>query len=273
VPVTRRRRARQKRAQLLRGIRSATGWRRPWPGRAGTSRGPRRSLASREKRCGVAWPATGCGRPAGGAGRPRRPGSRARAGRRGAWAGGGGNIAGPGALLGITRNAGGARRARWGLGAAGGGAEETEPSGITGPPVIEGGEPLPESRPSEAAVAPVAGRVDRTSGRPSIAVLPLSVEGGDDPGRAYFGEGVVEGIIGSLAALRELFVISRTSTSRYRGGADVRVVGQELGVSYVLSGNIRRIDDRLRLAVELAESRQGTVVWGRHFDGMATDLF
>ena len=84
----------------------------------------------------------------------------------------------------------------------------------------------------------------------------------------------MEDIIGSLAALHELFVISRSSTLRYRGGeVDVRKVGRELGVGYVLTGNVRRAADRLRLAVELAESRRGTVVWARHFDGAANDLF
>jgi DNA-binding NtrC family response regulator/TolB-like protein len=184
------------------------------------------------------------------------------------------NISRTAALLGITRNTVRARMARYGLRAPGSPAEEPEPRVSPGPLTAKGVEPLTEPRPSDVLVTPAAGRPNRpSSGRPSIAVLPLTVEGGDDPGRGYFGEGVVEDIIGSLAALRELFVISRTSTFRYRGGVDVRVVGQELGVSYVLSGNIRRIDDRLRLAVELAESRQGTVVWGRHFDGMATDLF
>jgi adenylate cyclase len=110
-------------------------------------------------------------------------------------------------------------------------------------------------------------------GRPSIAVLPFHVEG-EDPDRSYFGDGVVEDIIGALASLRELFVISRSSTLRYRGSTvDVRQVGPELGVMYVLSGDVRRSDDRLRVAVELAESHRATVVWARHFDVMASDLF
>jgi TolB-like protein len=177
------------------------------------------------------------------------------------------NISRTAALLGITRNTVRARMARYGLRAPGL-AEELEPGPGAATPPAERGELAGELRPPDAEVSPA-----RVAGRPSIAVLPLAVEG-DDPGRGYFGEGVVEDIIGSLAAIRELFVISRSSTLRYRGGgADVRVVGQELGVSYVLTGSVRRADDRLRLAVELAESRRGTVVWGRHFDGMASDLF
>jgi TolB-like protein/tetratricopeptide (TPR) repeat protein/MoxR-like ATPase len=182
------------------------------------------------------------------------------------------NISRTAAVLGITRNTVRARMARYGLRRARP-AEELEPGAGAGTVPAEGAEPLLEQRPHDVTVTPLGDRPERTAGRPSIAVLPLTVEG-DDPGRGYFGEGVVEDIIGSLAALHELFVISRNSTLRYRGGGvDVREVGRELGVGYVLSGNVRRADDRLRLAVELAESRRGTVVWARHFDGMASDLF
>ena len=182
------------------------------------------------------------------------------------------NISRTAAVLGITRNTVRARMARYGLRSVRA-AEELEPGAGVGTVPAESAEPLLEQRAHDVTVAPLGDRPERTGGRPSIAVLPLTVEG-DDPGRGYFGEGVVEDIIGSLAALHELFVISRSSTLRYRGGGvDVREVGRELGVGYVLSGNVRRADDRLRLAVELAESRRGTVVWARHFDGMASDLF
>jgi DNA-binding NtrC family response regulator/TolB-like protein len=183
------------------------------------------------------------------------------------------NISRTAALLGITRNTVRARMARYGLRAAARPAEEFEPGAGASTLPAEGAEPLAGERLPDATVTPLVDRPERTAGRPSIAVLPLTVEG-DDPGRGYFGEGVVEDIIGSLAALHELFVISRSSTLRYRGGGvDVRQVGRELGVGYVLSGNVRRAEDQLRLAVELAESRRGTVVWARHFDGVARDLF
>jgi adenylate cyclase len=183
------------------------------------------------------------------------------------------NISRTAALLGITRNTVRARMVRYGFRAPSSPAEDLEPGAGSGALPTERAEPAAELRPSEVAVTPITDRPERTAGRPSIAVLPLMVEG-DDPGRGYFGEGVVEDIIGSLAALHELFVISRSSTLRYRGGSvDVREVGRDLGVGYVLSGNVRRANDRIRLAVELAESRRGTVVWARHFDGMAGDLF
>jgi transcriptional regulator with AAA-type ATPase domain/TolB-like protein len=183
------------------------------------------------------------------------------------------NISRTASLLGITRNTVRARMSRFGLRAPGRPVEEPEPAVGAGPAPPEGADPLVEERPSEAAVTALVDRPERTGGRPSIAVLPLAVEG-EEPGRGYFGEGVVEDIIGSLAALHELLVISRSSTLRYRGGAvDVREVGRELGVGYVLSGTVRRAENRLRIAVELAESRRGSVVWGSHFDGMASDLF
>ena len=117
------------------------------------------------------------------------------------------------------------------------------------------------------------GRLDPPQGRPSIAVLPFHVQGESET-QTYFGDGVVEDIIGALASLREMFVISRNSTLRYRGtGADVRVVGRDVGVSYVLSGSVRRANDRLRVSAELSETARGTVVWASHFDGISEDLF
>jgi TolB-like protein len=104
-------------------------------------------------------------------------------------------------------------------------------------------------------------------------VLPFHVHGEGET-QTYFGDGVVEDIIGALASLREVFVISRSSTLRYRGaGADVRTVGREVGVGYVLSGSVRRSGDRLRVSAEVAETGRGTVVWASHFDGISDDLF
>jgi TolB-like protein/Tfp pilus assembly protein PilF len=106
-----------------------------------------------------------------------------------------------------------------------------------------------------------------------VAVLPFRVEG-DDATRSYFGEGIVEDIVGSLASLHELLVISRSSTLRYKGGSvDVRVVGRDLGVTYALSGSVRRAGPRMRVSVELAETSAGAVVWATSFDGVSDDLF
>jgi adenylate cyclase len=84
----------------------------------------------------------------------------------------------------------------------------------------------------------------------------------------------VEDIVGALASLRELLVISRSSTLRYReASVDVRAIGRELGVSYALSGSVRRAGPRMRVSVELAETKAGAVVWASHFDGVSDDLF
>ena len=131
--------------------------------------------------------------------------------------------------------------------------------------------PRPWLRSGADSIAP--GQLDLPPGRPSIAVLPFHVQGESET-QTYFGDGVVEDIIGALASLREVFVISRSSTLRYRGaGADVRTVGRDVGVGYVLSGSVRRASDRLRVSAELAETARGTVVWASHFDGISEDLF
>ena len=126
--------------------------------------------------------------------------------------------------------------------------------------------------PRSGAAALAAGPLELPAGRPSIAVLPFHVRG-ESEDQTYFGDGVVEDIIGALAALREVFVISRSSTLRYGAGADVRTVGRDVVVGYVLSGSVRRADARLRVSAELAETSRGTVVWASHFDGISEDLF
>ena len=168
------------------------------------------------------------------------------------------NISRTAGVLGITRNTVRARIAKYGF---------RPPAGTR----EQGDDALVESVPVH--VAAPAPAVDAVAGRPSIAALPLRVEG-DDAGQAYFGDGVVEDVVGALAALRELFVISRSSTLRYRGiDVDVRDVGRELGVAYVLSGSVRRAGARLRLRVELAETRRGTVLWAQRFDGADDQIF
>ena len=171
------------------------------------------------------------------------------------------NISRTAAELGIARNTLRARIARYGLRVPGDLARETHV----------------EVRPVDAEVVPherASVRVDPAAqGRPSIAVLPFRVEG-EDQTKGYFGEGIVEDIVGSLASLHELLVISRSSTLRYRGeDVDVRVVGQDVGAKYALSGSVRRAGPRIRVSVELAETTGGSVVWAKNFDGVSDDLF
>jgi transcriptional regulator with AAA-type ATPase domain/TolB-like protein/tetratricopeptide (TPR) repeat protein len=184
------------------------------------------------------------------------------------------NISHAAAALGITRNTVRARIARFGLspGRPGeGGAlrperharDTVEP---TTAPAHHGVASSGEGEPG--SVSPVGAR----RGRPSIAVLPFHVED-EDLSKSYFGDGIVEDIVGALASLRELLVISRSSTLRYRGRVDVRVVGRAVGATYVLSGSVRRSGTRMRVSAELAETIDGAVMWASHFDGISDDLF
>jgi TolB-like protein len=109
--------------------------------------------------------------------------------------------------------------------------------------------------------------------RPSVAVLPFSSLGGM-PEQAYFADGVVEDIIAALSRFRTLFVIARSSSFTYRGGAvDVRQVGRELGVRYVLQGSVRRASGQLRCTAQLIDAITGGFVWADRFDGPVEDLF
>jgi adenylate cyclase len=116
----------------------------------------------------------------------------------------------------------------------------------------------------------------KTSGgdyRPSLAVLPLRTSPADMVD-AYFAEGMVDDIIRLLGGLKELLVISRSSTLGFaRAPLDLRRVGHELDVRYVLHGSVRRSSDRLRMAVELCEAESGEIIWADRFEGEFSDLF
>lgn len=110
------------------------------------------------------------------------------------------------------------------------------------------------------------------AGRPSIAVLPFHDAGGtaDD----YFADGIVDNIIHALAGLKELLVISRSSTLGFGGGeSDVRAIGSALGVRYVLYGSVQRGGTRLRLRTELVEASTAEVIRSDQHDGELSDLF
>ena len=109
--------------------------------------------------------------------------------------------------------------------------------------------------------------------RPSIAVLPFRMHL-TDPEESYFADGIVDDIIHGLAALKELFVISRGSALGYSGSTlDVRAIGRELGVRYVLYGSVRRSGGRLRITTELSDAETGTIIRADQYDGSLTDLF
>ena len=108
---------------------------------------------------------------------------------------------------------------------------------------------------------------------PAIAVLPFSNMGGDAESD-YFADGMADEIITALSRCSGLLVIARNSSFTYKGQAvDVRRVGRELGVGYVLEGSVRRMDDRLRITAQLIEASGGTHLWADRFDGSLSDVF
>jgi adenylate cyclase len=109
--------------------------------------------------------------------------------------------------------------------------------------------------------------------RPSIAVLPFA-NLSDDPGQDYFADGMVEEITTALSRVRWFFVIARNSSFTYKGRAvDVKQVGRELGVRYVLEGSVRRAGDRVRITAQLIETETGTHIWADRFDSMIEHIF
>src|SRR6202521_348622 len=109
--------------------------------------------------------------------------------------------------------------------------------------------------------------------KPSIAVLPFANMSGD-PEQEYFADGMVEEIITALSRIRWLFVIARNSTFTYKGRAvDVKEVGRELGVRYVLEGSVRKAGTRVRITGQLIDAITGTHLWADRFDGSLEDVF
>jgi TolB-like protein len=109
--------------------------------------------------------------------------------------------------------------------------------------------------------------------KPSIAVLPFQNMSGD-PEQDYFADGVVEDIIAALSRMRWLFVIARNSSFTYKGRAvDVKQVGRDLGVRYVLEGSMRKVGNRVRIAGQLIDSSTSTNLWADRFEGALEDIF
>jgi adenylate cyclase len=109
--------------------------------------------------------------------------------------------------------------------------------------------------------------------KPSIAVLPFQNMSGD-PEQEYFADGMVEEIITALSRIRWLFVIARNSSFTYKGRpVDVRQVGRELGVRYVLEGSVRKAETRVRIAAQLIDALSGAHLWAHRFDGELGDVF
>jgi len=109
--------------------------------------------------------------------------------------------------------------------------------------------------------------------KPSIAVLPFTNLGGD-PQQEYFADGIAEDLITALSCIRWLFVTARNSTFAYKGQSpDVRRVGKDLGVHYVVEGSVRKGGERVRITAQLVDAATGNHIWAEHYDRNLSDIF
>ena len=109
--------------------------------------------------------------------------------------------------------------------------------------------------------------------KPSIAVLPFQNMSGD-PEQEYFTDGITEDIITELSRFHSLFVIARNSSFSYKGKSpDIRQVGRELGVRYVLEGSIRKSSNRIRVTGQLIDTLTGNHIWAERYDRVLEDIF
>lgn len=128
-----------------------------------------------------------------------------------------------------------------------------------------GGERLPS--------APLDDRLPAAGSKPSIAVLPFTNMSGD-PDQQYFSDGITEDITTELSRFREFVVIARHSSFRFRDcAADVRRVGQELGVRYLVEGSVRRAGESIRITAQLIDAADDVHLWAERYDRSASDIF
>jgi TolB-like protein/class 3 adenylate cyclase/Flp pilus assembly protein TadD len=125
----------------------------------------------------------------------------------------------------------------------------------------------------QAAESPAAAPPLALPDKPSIAVLPFQNMSGD-PEQEHFADGMVEDIITGLSRSRALLVIARNSSFTYKGKAvDIKQVGRELGVRYVLEGSVRKSGNRVRITGQLIDAATGAHLWADRFDGLLEDIF
>ena len=137
-------------------------------------------------------------------------------------------------------------------------------------------EPVRTYKVTMTADAGATGPVNAAPGlpdKPSIAVLPFA-NMSNDPEQEYFADGMAEDIITALSQLKHWFVVARNSTFAYKArNVDIREIGEQLGVRYVLEGSVRRAGKRLRITGQLLEAETGTHLWADRFDGDLDDVF
>jgi TolB-like protein len=140
-----------------------------------------------------------------------------------------------------------------------------EAQGAAGAAVTDNAVEPPKSAPPKSALA--------LPDKSSIAVLPFQNLSGD-PEQEFFADGMVEDIITALSRFKSLFVIARNSSFTYKGKAvDIKQVGRELGVRYVLEGSVRKGGGRVRIAGQLIDAATGAHLWADRFDGALDDIF
>jgi TolB-like protein len=126
---------------------------------------------------------------------------------------------------------------------------------------------------TDASAAARAASAPTLPDKPSVAVLPFSNLSGD-PEQEYFADGMVDDIITGLARINWLFVIARNSTFIYKGRAvDVKQVGRELGVRYVLEGSVRKAGDSVRVTGQMIDASTGAHVWAERYDRSSDNIF
>ena len=126
---------------------------------------------------------------------------------------------------------------------------------------------------SKTTVSPESKPALALPDKPSIAVLPFTNMSGD-PEQDYFADGMVDDIITALSRFKALFVIARNSSFTYKGRAvDVKQIGRELGVRYVLEGSVRKAASRVRITGQLVDAATGAHLWADRFDGGLGDIF
>jgi adenylate cyclase len=108
--------------------------------------------------------------------------------------------------------------------------------------------------------------------KPAVAVLPFVNMSGDVE-QQYFSDGITEDIITELSRFRSLLVIARNSSFQFRAAADVKHIGRELGVQYVVNGSVRRSSNRVRITAQLVEAARGDQLWAEHYDRDMHDVF
>ena len=131
------------------------------------------------------------------------------------------------------------------------------------------------TEPSSYAAAAPAGAAGELAlpDKPSIAVLPFVNLSGDAE-QDYFADGIVEDVITALSHIRWLFVIARNSSFIYKGrAADVKQIGRDLGVRYVLEGSVRRAANRVRITGQLIDAGTGGHLWAERYEGALDDIF